>query len=63
MNEFLLPLGSVPHLTAWRTLWRDGLDQRSFAKQPCSLICRRRTATVGDTRGARSRSVCRNSGA
>lgn len=46
VNEFLLPLGSVPHPTAWRTLWRDGLDRRSFAKQACSLICCRRTAQL-----------------
>lgn len=44
---FLLPLGSVPHLISQPgELWRDGLDPRSFTKQPCLLICRRRAAQL-----------------
>lgn len=46
VNDFLFPLRLFPHLTAWRTLWRDGLEQRPFAKQPCWPICCRHTAQI-----------------
>lgn len=36
VNDFLLALRLFPHLTAWKGLWRDGLEERPFAQQPSS---------------------------
>lgn len=41
VNDFLLALRSFPHLTAWKGLWRGGLERR-----PSLCVWCRRTAQI-----------------